>query len=57
VNRLAYPLSIMQLFHEACMLLHARNAEGLDLGANGVDEIVVLDGSGSYLALDLRAVC
>jgi hypothetical protein len=47
----------MQLFHEACMLLHAGNTKCLRFGTDSIYKIIVRYGRAGYLTLDLRVIC
>jgi len=49
-------LRILQLLHEAGVFLYSRNAEGLDLSADGVDKIVVRYGCCADGALNVRGI-
>ena len=50
-------LGIIQLLHEACVLTHTRNVEGLYLRADRKDEIVIRHTRRRYQTLNLRCVC
>jgi len=47
----------MEFLHEHSMLFDTRNVERLDLRANSVDQVVVLDRRRACLSLDLRVIC
>ena len=50
-------LRILELLHEARMFAYSRNVEGLHLGADGEDEVVIGDRRRGHRALDLRRIC
>jgi len=47
---------IVQLLHEASMLLYSRNAKGLGLGADGVDKMIIRYGCCADGTLDFRGI-
>jgi hypothetical protein len=53
----AHAFSVLQLLHEARMLLDALDPERLCLGADGKEEVVVWNGGLGKLTFDVRVVC
>ena len=51
-----HPLGVLNLLHEARILLHARNPKRLRLRANGVDKVVVRNCRRRHGALDLGLI-
>ena len=50
-------LRVVELLHEAGVLADAGDVEGLHLGADGEDEVVVGYRCAGYQALDLGGIC
>lgn len=55
-SNIAHLLCVLQLLHEAGMLLDSWNAKGLGLGADSVDEIIVRYCCRTDSTLDIRGI-
>lgn len=55
-SKIPHLLSILELFHEAGVLLDSRNAERLGLGTDTVDKIVVRYSRCANSTLDIRGI-